>query len=451
MKREREEKDRIYGDLRVEREEGRALKGRINELEKRVLDKDVEIMDRELEGGDGKCLVSDEVAGRMKGEVEEKIRHVEELMKRSEGSLLEVKGLKERLGEAEYKNRYLEEALGEKGVKYEKILGRAREQKDLIEKIKEDRKEILYQKRKQEIMNKDKSACLKKALESIEIYKKTLKRLKKENNDLSTASNGKSKQIAKLNEEIKHYKEEDLEKDKKYKKMLSEYSGFKAQLAEKDTWILKLGKETGDLKNSIQNNRKKHEDYKNCVEFDYERNLDQKDTEIMVLKEMVKSAKAMVRAREMDITRLKNKTRKLESSVQNLCLEQDSNNYYSIPGPSSNHHYRIKSGKRDDDSRLDSVRRDYIQKNVQDQIYLQSNPESTPSRQKYSFIKAKPKKLPTDTNRSYRENSPLYHTPTPPNPTKLSGDYPNSFKANNNHTSAPYGLGKKNLPIESGD
>ena len=64
--------------------------------------------------------------------------------------------------------------------------------------------------------------------------------------------------------------------------MAHEYSGFKAQLAEKDTWILKLGKEVGDLKNSIGNNRKKHEDYKNFVELDYERNLDQKDTEIMV-------------------------------------------------------------------------------------------------------------------------------------------------------------------------
>ncbi len=53
----------------------------------------------------------------------------------------------------------------------------------MISKLKQDRKEQIYQTKKQELINKDKEDCLKKALGSIDIYKKTHKRLRKENDD----------------------------------------------------------------------------------------------------------------------------------------------------------------------------------------------------------------------------------------------------------------------------
>ena len=95
----------------------------------------------------------------MKDEIEAKIKGVEDLMKQSEANAAELKKTKEKLDEAEYRNRYLNEIINELNNKCERIIGKAKEQKEIIEKLKEDRKEAIYQKRKQEIMNKEKAEC----------------------------------------------------------------------------------------------------------------------------------------------------------------------------------------------------------------------------------------------------------------------------------------------------
>lgn len=95
IKSEREEKERVYGDLKIERDENRILKNKIIDLEKQVLNKEVEIYDKELEDSTKK-VITDDVANQMKKEIEGKIKAVENIMTKNDDTTAELKKLKEK-------------------------------------------------------------------------------------------------------------------------------------------------------------------------------------------------------------------------------------------------------------------------------------------------------------------------------------------------------------------
>ena len=119
------------------------------------MDKDVEMFDRELENNN-KTIITNDVANQIKEDIELKIKGVEGLIKQSETNDIQLKKIKEKLDDTNYQNRYLSECISDLESKLIKATKKIQDQKDIIDKLKYEKKEIMYQKKKQELLNKDK-------------------------------------------------------------------------------------------------------------------------------------------------------------------------------------------------------------------------------------------------------------------------------------------------------
>lgn len=116
--------------------------------------------------------------------------------------------------------------------------------------------------------------------------------------------------IEKMSQELEEYKEF-------YQKEMEKYSKYKETLITKDNWIIKQGDEISRLRRKLDVQRKSMNSYKVNVEdskilffyflIDFGGVLHEKETEILVLKEMVRSTKSMLRAKDIDISKLKKK------------------------------------------------------------------------------------------------------------------------------------------------
>ena len=227
----------------------------------------------------------------------------------------EIESVRNRIGDREFelksddeKIEHLQDGLLKAGSDQSKLTNKIeallREKKELNEKLK--MKGLLVEEKEKHVF---------KTLESLEQVKEAGKRTRLQAEKLGKDKEELAKKLDRVLNDFTALKKAKEELQLTLEGMKDQYQGFVDTISKKDEWILKQGGEMKIVAEQYASLKKKYADYRLETEIEYGKALSDKHTEILVLREMIKSTKSMVRAKDVDLARLKRKAQHTEGQI----------------------------------------------------------------------------------------------------------------------------------------
>ena len=227
----------------------------------------------------------------------------------------EIDSLKGRAGDRDVEIKsdddrieHLQEGLLKAGSHQDKLSAK-------IESLGREKKELIEKMKKKDLMIEDKEKQVVKALESLEQVKETGKKTRIQVEKLAKEKEDVAKKLDRVLNDFSALKKAKEELQTTLEGMKDQYQGFIKTISKKDEWILRQGGEMKVVAEQYANLKKKHTDYRLEIEMEYGKVLSDKNTEILVLREMIKSTKSMVRAKDVDLARLKRRAQQSDSQT----------------------------------------------------------------------------------------------------------------------------------------
>jgi chromosome segregation ATPase len=245
---------------------------------------------------------------------------IDELKKENSRLRQEVEGMKGSVeaGQVELKSdderiEHLQEGLMKAGSQHDKLTHK-------IEVLQREKRDLQERLKKKDGQLEEKDLEVQKALETLEQLKANGKKSRAQVDKVSREKEEIAKRLDRVLSDFTALKKAKDELQDVFYKMQEEFQGMKDTIGKKDEWILKQSNDMKVIAEQYAALKKKHADFRMETELEFGKVLSDKNTEILVLREMIKSTKAMVRAKDVDLARLKRKAQQSDSQPP---LEED--------------------------------------------------------------------------------------------------------------------------------